>query len=142
MSDIEDDNLYMRFSTYEREIKDTPIVSIPPKGPTVDKMQILMDDIIKWNDKWVESTRATRKRMGATGSFVGMSSGAQTILMTTFTIVATTIASTCPSHSICKGGDQHPEKNIQDPSTCGEGSLANIGKVGDGEVGKDKEREK
>ena len=47
VSDIEDDNLYMRFSTYEREIKDTPIVSTPSEGPVVDMMEILMNGITK-----------------------------------------------------------------------------------------------
>lgn len=51
VDDIEDDGSHMRSSRYEKEIKDTLIVSTPLKGPVVDKMEILMDTIIKRTNK-------------------------------------------------------------------------------------------
>lgn len=68
MENIEDDGSNFRSSTYEKEIKDTPIVFNPLEGPTIDKMEILMDNIIKRIDKWVEWMTERRKRTRASGS--------------------------------------------------------------------------
>ena len=55
VTDIDEDDSHMTTSTYLKKIKDTPIVSTPPKGPMIDKLKILMEGIIKRIGKWVES---------------------------------------------------------------------------------------
>lgn len=61
VSDIKDNGHHLRSSTYENEVKETPIVSTPPEDSTVDKMEILMSGFIKYRDKCVEWRRVIRK---------------------------------------------------------------------------------
>lgn len=142
MSDIEDDGSHMRSSTYEKEIKDTLIVSTPLESPTYDKMKILMDEIFKRTNKWVEWIRARRKRIGATGSSKNISRGAQMASTPTSTTLVTNSIFMGPSHLV-GGGDQPPDdKNVQVKPSCGRGSLPDMGKLRDTKAKKKRRKRK
>ena len=72
--DLADDGVYMHPTSYE--IKGTPIFSTPLVGPIMFTIEVLMHGIIKRTNKWVEWTRARKKRTESIGSIGGVSSGA------------------------------------------------------------------
>lgn len=94
-----------------------------------------MHGIIKRTNKWVEQTRARKKRTKSIGSTGGVASGTAQSTAATSTIVATS-TSAGPTQSIGGGGDQPPKKNVLITPTRGGGSLPNTEKVGDKEKSK------
>jgi hypothetical protein len=90
VSDLADDGLYMHPSAYD-QIKVLPISSSPPIGPVIDSLELLMRSIIKRTDKWMEWTRARRKRTIDTGSSRGATSGAEQTTPAATSSVATLV---------------------------------------------------
>lgn len=106
-------------STYLAKIRPTPISSKPFEDGT-ENLDILMAKIIKRTGKWIEWTRARRKRTSS--AFVQPTPEA-----TTSSTLGGTSSST-PSRAQnslppTSGGDQSPEKNITLNKTCPDGSV-------------------
>lgn len=140
VSNLTDDGSYMHPSTYEK-VKKTRILSTLSEGPIVDTVEFLMRGIIKRIEKWVEWTRARKKRTRSASSTGGVASKTtQSIVATSMTVATSTLVG--PTQSIGGGGDQPPKKNVQITPTYGGGSLPDMGKFGDDETNKEKEHEK
>ena len=91
MGGVVDDGQFMQSSTYLNEVKNTPIDSTPPLGPTDSNLEVLTIGVIKRIDKWVEWTRAWRKRTS------GSQSGSQLARSTPPTLIAIVVVTTSTS---------------------------------------------
>ena len=88
---IIEDGKFMQSFTYLNEVKNTPIDSTPPLGPTDSNLEVLTIGVIKRIDKWVEWTRAWRKRTS------GSQSGSQLARSTPPTLIAIVVVTTSTS---------------------------------------------
>lgn len=64
----------MHLTSYEK-IKGMPILSSPPEGPVIEKMEVLMWDIIKRIEKWVEWIQVSKNITAPSSLAIGVSTG-------------------------------------------------------------------